>query len=144
MCLEVHHLLLLKVGEGRLKTCFHCSFLCLCGTNHGRSSHLSFKWNNFAKVKDEECQLLCSGVCHWFALAWVVPGSLAGDPHYPASTMQRSGSAYCSGVLDLCLALVLGLTFFPSLCRGEGGSERVVGRRLVSSWWRVGSHLRPP
>lgn len=43
--------------------------------------------------------------------------------------MQRSGSAYCSGVLDLCLALVLGLTFFPAFA-----GEKVA----VNVWWEGG------
>lgn len=54
----------------------------------GKSSEITtFKWNNFAKVKDEDCQLLCTQVCPWFALAWMLPGSLAEDPCCPAATM---------------------------------------------------------
>lgn len=114
-------------GRGEAKNHFHCSFLCLCGASHGRSSHLSFKLNKFAKVKDEDCQLLCTRVCCRFALALVLPGSLAGGP---ATTMRRKGSAYCSGYSGLCLALVPGLTFFFSVCREGSGSECVVGKEV--------------
>jgi len=134
MCVGAH-LLLLKMGEVRLNSCLHCSFLCLCGASHGRSFHVSFKWVNFAEVKDEDCQLLCTRVCRRFALAWVLPGSLAGDPCWTETTLRKKGSTHCSSYTDLCLALVLGLTVFSAFAR-----EKVaVNMQWEGGWFPPGT-----